>query len=126
MICSSVSLILAARAGDVGDELAALALQPRLVALELHEAGDADEVLLVEVGDADELLGDELDLVFLGLLLRRQAADLLVALRDPLAQLGALSGTGGLRRDSNSFSSPVTRASRPWLRSVRATSSSGR
>ena len=30
-----------------------------------HEAGDGDEILLVELGDADELLGDQLDLALL-------------------------------------------------------------
>ena len=53
---------LAARARDVGDELAALALEPRLVALQLREARDGDQILLVEVGDADELLADQLEL----------------------------------------------------------------
>ena len=53
---------LAARARDVGDELAALALQPRLVALELCKREMRDEVLLVKLGDADELLRDQLDL----------------------------------------------------------------
>src|SRR5262249_23331342 len=37
---------LAAHAGDVGDELAALALQPGLVALQLHVARYGDEILL--------------------------------------------------------------------------------
>src|SRR5262245_33051531 len=90
--------VLGARAGDRCDELAALAFEPRLVALQRHEALNADEVLLVELGHADQLLVDELDFVFLGLLLRDQAGDLLVGLGDALAQLRALAGAAALAR----------------------------
>src|SRR5262245_24321268 len=90
--------VLGARAGDRRDELAALALEPRLVALQRHEALNADEVLLVELGHADQLLADELDLVFLGLLLRHQSGDLFVGLGDALAQLRALAGAATLAR----------------------------
>ena len=71
---------------------------PRLVALELGKAGDGDEILLVKLGDAGELLRDQLELALLCRLLRRQAADLLVGLRDPLAQLRALAGARAASR----------------------------
>ena len=55
-------------------------------------------ILLVEIGDSHELLPDQLELLFLGRQLRRQAADLLVHLGDPLAQLRALAGPCRLSR----------------------------
>src|SRR5262249_40169511 len=80
---------------DLGDELAAFARKPRLIALELHEAGDAHEVLLVEVSDTDELLADQLEFVLLGRLLSREPTDFFIALRDALTQLGTLAGACG-------------------------------
>jgi hypothetical protein len=56
---------LTARAGGVGDELTALALQPRLVALELGIARNGNELLLVKFGDSNKLLPDQLELAFL-------------------------------------------------------------
>ena len=49
---------LAARTGGVGDELTALPLQPRLVALELGIARHGNELLLVEFSDSNKLLPD--------------------------------------------------------------------
>jgi hypothetical protein len=72
--------------------MTAFALEPRLVALKLREAGNGNEILLIEVGDPDELLPDQFELGFLGRLLCRKAADLLVRLGDALAQLRALAG----------------------------------
>ena len=71
---------------------------PRLVALKLGNAGDGDEIFLVKLGDAGELFLDQLELGLLCRLLRRQAADLLVGLRDPLAQLRALAGARAASR----------------------------
>ena len=87
-----------AGARDLGNELAAVAFEPGPLALQRHVAGDADKVLLVEIGDADQLFGDEFDLAFLGLLLRGEPTDLLVALRDALSELGPLAGSGRLAR----------------------------
>ena len=79
----------AAGAGDFCDKLSALAFELGLVALQLRVAHDGHEVALEQVGDAPQLLADEFYLDFLGLLLSRKAADLLVGLRDALARLGA-------------------------------------
>ena len=81
---------LAARAGDIGDELAALALQPRLIALQLHVARNGDKIFLVEIGNPDKFRPDELELVFFCRQLRRQAANLFIELGDAFAQLRAL------------------------------------
>ncbi len=94
---------LAARPRDIGDELPALALELGLVALQQHVARDRDQVLLVEIGDADELLADQLELGFLGLLLGDQAADLLLGLRDALAELRTLAEAGFLARGEQLF-----------------------
>ena len=40
--------------------MAALALQPRLIALQLQVARNGDEILLVEIGNANELCPDQL------------------------------------------------------------------
>ena len=78
---------LGARARNVGDELTAFAAEPRLLALQLHETGNADKIFLVELGNANQFIADKRNLLFLGLGLRSETANFLVALGDPLAQL---------------------------------------
>lgn len=110
---------LTARPGDVGDELAALALRSRLVALKLGNAGDGDETFLVKLGNPSELLLDELELGLFCRLLRRQAADLLVGLRDPLAQLRALAGARAASRLEQLLLAGHCRGRRRLLAAVR-------
>ncbi len=52
-------------------------------------------MLVVERANADQFLFHQRDFLVLGLLLRGQAGDLLVQLRDALAQLRLLSGPPG-------------------------------
>ena len=59
MIWSSISLILPRARAISAHELAVLAFELGLVALQRHVAHDADQVLLVELRDALELLADE-------------------------------------------------------------------
>ena len=86
MICSSISLMRPRARRDLGAELAVLALELRIVALQRHVADDADQVLRVQLADALELLADQADLAFLRLALRRQPAHFFVDLRDALLQ----------------------------------------
>ena len=83
---------LAPRLRPRGDVLRALARQPGKVALQHRQARDLDQALLVELADADQFLLDQRDFLVLGLLLRGEAGDLFVELRDALAQLRFLSG----------------------------------
>ena len=82
---------LAARACDLGDQLATFALQPRLVALQLLQPRDRYQVLGIELLDAAQFVGDVVDLLTLRLLLRRQTTDLLADLSNPLTQLRSLA-----------------------------------
>ena len=81
----------AARTGDIGNQLTALPLQPRLVPLQLHVTLVRYEILLIEFGDADKLLADVLDFAVLRLLLGGEAADFFADLSGPFAQLRALT-----------------------------------
>ena len=87
MICSSVSVILPLASAADGDELAALAFQPRLVAFERGEAIELNQVLLPQIAHAREFLLDQRGFLGLGVLLRGKPRDLLLQLADPLLQL---------------------------------------
>src|SRR5262249_41642968 len=89
---------LAACPGDIGNELPAFALQPRLIALKLRVARNGDEILMVKLGHSNELLSDQIELAFLCHDLCGKPANLLVQLGDPLAQLRALTGPRCLSR----------------------------
>src|SRR5215203_5224162 len=71
--------------GGRRDELAALALEARGVALERRHALDLHEVLAPEIADALELLADQLGFALLRRDLAGEALDLLLELRDALA-----------------------------------------
>src|SRR5829696_9150057 len=79
-----------------GDELAALALEARGVALERRHALDLHEVLAPEIPDALELLADQLGFALLRRDLAGEALDLLLELRDALPELRLLAGPGAL------------------------------
>ena len=81
--------------GDGGDQLPAFALEPRAVALERGEPGDLHEIVFPELAHAFELLADQRDLPRLGVLLRGEAADLVLQLRDALFQLRFLAEPRG-------------------------------
>ena len=105
--------------GGRRDELAALALEPRRLALERGQLGDRHEVLAPEIADALELLADQLDF----LLLRRDCwpvrpwiSSLSCAMR---CRSCAFWPARRLARNSNSLRSPVidrgdARGRRPW------------
>src|ERR1044071_8770340 len=59
------------------------------------QARDLHAVLLLEAANADQFLLDQRNLLVLGFFLRAQAADFLVELRNPLAQLRLLSAAAG-------------------------------
>ena len=106
------------------DQLSALAVEPRRLALERGEAGDLDQVLAPEVAHALELLLDQLDLLGLGVLLRGQAGDLLLELDDPLAEL-LLLAVRALRRRLEQFALAVERVGRRRDRSAGRQAPSG-
>ncbi len=91
MICSSVSADLAADLGGLGDQLPGLAFQPGLVAFDLGQLGQRDQLLPPEIVDAFLLADDQLDLLFLGFALGLEAADFLAQLLDPLPELRLLT-----------------------------------
>src|SRR5829696_6272079 len=74
------------------DELAALALEARGVALKRRHALDLHEVLAPEIPDALELLADQLGFALLRRDLAGEALDLLLELRDALPELRLLAG----------------------------------
>ena len=80
--------------GDGRHQLAALAFEPRRLALQRIDTGLGHELLVVKGLNADQLAFDEFDFVLLGVSLFRIALDLLFQLIDPLAQLLFLSLTG--------------------------------
>ena len=86
---------LAARLCDRGDQLSALALKPRRLALERGQAVDLDQILLEQFAHAGQFALDQRDLLGLGGLLRGEAADLFLQLGDALAQLRFLPEPGG-------------------------------
>ena len=73
MICSSSSVILPLACAVVAIELAALAFEPRGLALELGQAVDLDQVLAEQIAHAGELALDQLDFLRLGVALRGDA-----------------------------------------------------
>src|SRR6202035_3719851 len=79
----------------IGDQRTALALDLGLVALQRREPIELDQVSLPKVAHARELLGDEAELLGLGLLLREEPGDLLLQLLDALLQLIFLPEPGG-------------------------------
>src|SRR3569832_840671 len=78
--------------GDLGNRLASLAFEARLVALQLVEAGDRNEVFAVKLSYALQLLGDEVDLFFLRRLLSAHSTNFFIALRNAFTKLRALTG----------------------------------
>src|SRR6266446_9834651 len=69
-----------------------LACEPGRVALQHRQTRNLNQVLFVELANADQFLLHQRNFLVFRLFLRRQAGDLLVQLRDPLAQLRLLSG----------------------------------
>ena len=76
-----------ARRGDVGEQLAALALDARAVAVERDDAGQRHQLLGVELAHALQLLGDQRQLLLARRALRAEAVDQRFELRDLLGQL---------------------------------------
>ena len=87
---------LALRLGGGGDELAALALKPRLLAFEVGKPVHLDEVLFPKLADAVELLVDEPHFLGFGVLLGDKSGDLLLQLLDALRKLILLADPGGM------------------------------
>ena len=75
-----------------GDQLPALAAEPRCLALELAQPRYRDEIFLIELAHAGEFVLDEGDFLVLRRFLRAEADDLFVGLVDALAQLRFLPG----------------------------------
>ena len=73
----------------------AFAGEPRRIALQRRQPADLHQMLIVQAANADQFLVHQRDFLVLGLLLRQQAGDLLVQLRDALAQLRLLPGPAG-------------------------------
>ncbi|MEY9250897.1 hypothetical protein ABH990_001895 [Bradyrhizobium ottawaense] len=78
--------------GARSDVLRAFAVETGRVAFELGQTRDLHQTLVVKLAHAGELVLHQRDLLILGLLLGAEPRDLLVELRDALAQLGLLSG----------------------------------
>ncbi len=79
---------------DRSNQLPALALEPRAVALKRGQPGDLHQVVFPELADALELLADQRDLACLGVLLGGEPADLVLQLGDALFQLRFLAEAG--------------------------------
>ena len=89
-----ISTILPFASAAAAIELAALALQARLLAFEGGEPGDRNQVLCPQVAHAFELLIDEPHFLGLGVLLGGEPDDLLLQLLDALGKLILLTGPG--------------------------------
>src|SRR5205814_6529719 len=68
--------------GRRGDQLAAFALEPRLLALERREPGELNQILRPKLLDARELASDQAELLILSALLCGEAPRLLLELLD--------------------------------------------